>query len=34
MALTSIMGPGKNFVSTSWLYGGTYEAISKAFVPN
>ncbi|KKA22267.1 O-acetylhomoserine aminocarboxypropyltransferase [Rasamsonia emersonii CBS 393.64] len=25
MAITSVMGPGKNFVSTSWLYGGTYN---------
>jgi O-acetylhomoserine/O-acetylserine sulfhydrylase len=25
MAITSIMGPGSNFISTTWLYGGTYN---------
>jgi O-acetylhomoserine/O-acetylserine sulfhydrylase-like pyridoxal-dependent enzyme len=25
MALTTVMEAGHNFVSTSWLYGGTYN---------
>lgn len=33
MAITQCCEPGHNFVSTSWLYGGTYNQFRSVYLP-